>query len=98
VTKFQQQPPNQHAADAESKEDEIKRMTLSEYEEDFKLKMESEVRTFRDCLRTLASVAGQEQFIFEICCEVETPFLSISGEDLFEGIGDAGLKAQLQSL
>ena len=58
MTKFQQEPPNQHTADSEPKEGETKRLTLSEYEEDFRFKMEKEVRTFKECLRAVASVAG----------------------------------------
>jgi hypothetical protein len=60
--------------------------------------MDNEMRTFRDCLRAVALVGGQEQFILEICSEVETPFLNVSSEDLFEGISDAGLKSQLLCL
>jgi hypothetical protein len=58
VTKFQQEPPNQHSADTELKEGETKRLTLPEYEKDFRFKMEKEVHTFKESLRSVAAVGG----------------------------------------
>ncbi len=72
-------------------------MTLAEYETDFQNKMLKEVQVFQDCLQAISKVPGSEQFIYEICTEVETPFLSVGG-DIFGGIADVGLKAQLEGL
>ena len=66
-------------------------MTLSEYEADFQSKMQYELKVFKDSLKLVSSVPGADQFIVDLCSEVETPFITLGG-DFFEAVVDANLK------